>query len=224
MTVRMVPRRVSADLGFGLAGPTGFGPITPSVPGLPDDVAHVRQARSRCLRCCPRAAAVEFRRPPHQARRGQIFYPQAPPRQAAAAEQPRRLADGKWPTPAFVSFTLIPSSRTGTAPGMHLLTPYDDATECSFCATEKPFFQRLRRSGGLSQPCSVEPVSGFEPLTVRLQGASQRYRSVAGRGLMWRLAGVTVCRGRITSLDGCPCWLPFWLPAPAAQLRQVTKL
>jgi hypothetical protein len=70
----------------------------------------------------------------------------------------------------------------------------------------------------------VEPVSGFEPLTVRLQGASERHRDVARHGLMWRLAGVIVGRYRLTLLDGCQRWLPIWLPAPTTQLRQVTKL
>ena len=56
-------------------------------------------------------------------------------------------------------------------------------------------------------------MSGFEQLTVRLQGASERYRDVIGHSLVWRLAGATVCRDRLTSLDGCQCWLPCWLPA-----------
>jgi hypothetical protein len=33
---------------------------------------------------------------------------------------------------------------------------------------------------------TMEPVSGFELLTVRLQGASERYRNVAVHGPMWR--------------------------------------
>ena len=34
------------------------------------DLAHVRQARSRCLRCCPGVTAVAFDRLPHRAREG----------------------------------------------------------------------------------------------------------------------------------------------------------
>jgi hypothetical protein len=40
------------------------------VSGLLRDSAHVRQARPRCLRCCPRVAVVPLSRPPHRARGG----------------------------------------------------------------------------------------------------------------------------------------------------------
>jgi hypothetical protein len=58
----------------------------------------------------------------------------------------------------------------------------------------------------------VEPVSGFEPLTVRLQGASQRCLGIAHHGLMCHLAGIIVGLERSMSLGGGPRWLPEWLP------------
>ena len=54
----------------GVVGRTGFESVTSSVSGLLRDSAHVRQARSRCLRCCPRVAVVSLSRPPHRARGG----------------------------------------------------------------------------------------------------------------------------------------------------------
>ena len=48
---------------------------------------------------------------------------------------------------------------------------------------EDPLFLRRRRSGEFSQQCSVEPVSGFEPLTVRLQGGCSAKLSYTGRRL-----------------------------------------
>jgi hypothetical protein len=45
-------------------------PLSPSVSGLLGDVAHVRQARSRSLRCYPEVALITFDRPPHRARGG----------------------------------------------------------------------------------------------------------------------------------------------------------
>ena len=44
--------------------------MTSSVSGLLGDVAHVHQARSRCLRCCPGVAVVALDRPSHRARGG----------------------------------------------------------------------------------------------------------------------------------------------------------
>ena len=38
--------------------------LTSSVSGLLRDSAHVRQVRSRCLRCCPRVAVKPLSRPP----------------------------------------------------------------------------------------------------------------------------------------------------------------
>ena len=46
------------------------GPVTSSVSGLLLGSADVRQARSRCLRCCPGATVTALGRPPHRARRG----------------------------------------------------------------------------------------------------------------------------------------------------------
>ena len=43
---------------------------TSSVSDLLRDSAHVRQARSRCLRCCPRVAVVSLSRPLHRERSG----------------------------------------------------------------------------------------------------------------------------------------------------------
>jgi hypothetical protein len=44
--------------------------VTSSVSGLLCDSAHVRQARSRCLRCCPRVTVIALSRPPYRARGG----------------------------------------------------------------------------------------------------------------------------------------------------------
>jgi hypothetical protein len=46
------------------------GLVTSSVSGLLRDSAHVRQARSRCLRCCPGMTVTTLGRPPHRAREG----------------------------------------------------------------------------------------------------------------------------------------------------------
>ncbi len=50
--------------------PGGTEPVTASVSGLLRDLAYVRQARSRCLRCCPGVAVVALGRPSHRARGG----------------------------------------------------------------------------------------------------------------------------------------------------------
>jgi hypothetical protein len=68
----------------------------------------------------------------------------------------------------------------------------------------------------------VEPVSGFEPLTARLQGAIQQSRNVAGRGGICHLAASTVANCGATSLAACLRWLPLWLPA--AVIRAVIGL
>jgi hypothetical protein len=44
--------------------------LTSSVSGLLADLAHVRQARSRWPRSCPRVAVITLGRPPHRARCG----------------------------------------------------------------------------------------------------------------------------------------------------------
>ncbi len=44
--------------------------MTSSLSGLLGDVAYVRQARSRCLRCCPGVTVVALGRPSHRARGG----------------------------------------------------------------------------------------------------------------------------------------------------------
>ncbi len=51
-------------------GRTGFEPVTSSVSGLLGGLAHVRQARSRCLRCCPGVTVTILGRPPYRARGG----------------------------------------------------------------------------------------------------------------------------------------------------------
>jgi hypothetical protein len=92
------------------------------------------------------------------------------------------------------------------------------------CARRAPT-SGVRRPGWCDTSRCCSTAEGLaEPPTFCFSGASERYRDVAGRGLIWRLAGITVCRDRLTSLDGCQCWLPFWLPAPTTQLRRVTKL
>jgi len=44
--------------------------VTASVSGILRDSSHLRQARSRCLRCCPRVAVTALGLPPHRARGG----------------------------------------------------------------------------------------------------------------------------------------------------------
>lgn len=53
-----------------LVGRTGFEPVASSVSGLVRDSAHLRQARPRCLRCCPGVTVTTLGRPPHRAREG----------------------------------------------------------------------------------------------------------------------------------------------------------
>jgi hypothetical protein len=58
-----------------------------------------------------------------------------------------------------------------------------------------------------------EPVSGFEPLTCRLQGAIGPSWIVAGRRLTSHLPAPIVARRRPMSVTACMRWLPLWLPA-----------
>ena len=60
--------RLERDLhaSAGLAAPHR----TSSLSGLLRDSAHVRQARSRCLRCCPGMTVTALGRPPHRAHGG----------------------------------------------------------------------------------------------------------------------------------------------------------
>ena len=53
-----------------LSGPSPD--LASSVSGLLGNLAHVRQARSRCLRCCPGVAVTTLSRPPHRARGGHV--------------------------------------------------------------------------------------------------------------------------------------------------------
>ncbi len=46
--------------------------LTSSVSGLLRDSAHVRQARLRCLRCCPEVTVITLGRRPHRARGGHV--------------------------------------------------------------------------------------------------------------------------------------------------------
>ena len=59
----------------------------------------------------------------------------------------------------------------------------------------------------------LEPVSGFEPLTCRLQGAIGPSWTVAGRRLISRLPAPIVAGRRPASVTACLRWLPIWLPA-----------
>ena len=72
---------------------------------------------------------------------------------------------------------------------------------------------------GIFADIGWEPVSGFEPLTCRLQGAIGPSWTVAGRRLISRLPAPIVAGRRPTPVTRCLRWLPFWLPAsddPAA--------
>jgi len=57
-------------MAFYLVSRTGFEPVTSPVPGLLSDLAHVRQARSRCPQCCPGVTVTALGRPSHRARGG----------------------------------------------------------------------------------------------------------------------------------------------------------
>jgi hypothetical protein len=59
-------------------------------------------------------------------------------------------------------------------------------------------------------------VSGFEPLTVRLQGASGPSAGIADRGSICRLAAIIIAGDSPASLGCCLRWLPVWLPEPNA--------
>jgi hypothetical protein len=62
-----LPRR---DRFSKMVGRTGFEPVTSSVSGILRDSSHLCQARSRCLRCCPRVTVTTLGLPPHRARGG----------------------------------------------------------------------------------------------------------------------------------------------------------
>ena len=73
--------------------------------------------------------------------------------------------------------------------------------------------QDFRSSACISADVYMEPVSGFEPLTCRLQGAIGPSWTVAGRCLISQLPAPIVAVGRPTSVTACLRWLPIWLPA-----------
>ena len=58
-----------------------------------------------------------------------------------------------------------------------------------------------------------EPVSGFEPLTVRLQGAFEQSLNVRVRRLMCHLAASIIARSRLALPRACLCWLPLLAPS-----------
>ncbi len=90
-------------------------------------------------------------------------------------------------------------------------------TMVSVCMRAQPFGSPLaivRSNGNAKISSNLEPVSGFEPLTIRLQGTVMRSRNVGGHGCTGHLAASTVACGRPVSLTVCPRWLPVWLPAP----------
>ena len=58
----------------------------------------------------------------------------------------------------------------------------------------------------------VEPVNGFEPLTVRLQGAILASLDGATHCLICQLAALIVAQSRLASLRACVRRLPCWLP------------
>src|ERR1700735_3181800 len=70
-----------------------------------------------------------------------------------------------------------------------------------FVPLRKPFFLCLRRSGGLSQEEPVEPVSGFEPLTVRLQGGCSAKLSYTGRRPPRPSAALSLPESRFRALE-----------------------
>src|ERR1700733_6804300 len=84
-----------------------------------------------------------------------------------------------------------------------------------------PCVVACKRADGLS---FVEPVGGFEPLTVRLQGASGSSLGIAEHGFICRLAAGTVAGYSPASPGCCLRWLPVWLPSPRFLRCPVTKL
>jgi hypothetical protein len=81
--------------------------------------------------------------------------------------------------------------------------------DCAIVIVSLPAFTQVR---GLMAANQMEPVSGFEPLTVRLQGAILASLDVASHCLMCRLSALIVAQSRLASLRACLRWLPVWLP------------
>jgi hypothetical protein len=73
--------------------------------------------------------------------------------------------------------------------------------------------QDFRSSACISADVYMEPVSGFEPLTCRLQGAIGPLRTVAGRRLVSHLPAPIVAGRWPTSVTARLRRLPLWLPA-----------
>jgi hypothetical protein len=65
---------------------------------------------------------------------------------------------------------------------------------------------------------------GVEPPTFRFSGASGRSLGIAGRGLICRLAGVTVAGGGWAWPGSCLCWLPVGSRMQTTQLRLVRNM
>ena len=76
----LVVLRAQSRLGLEGRARTLSGPspdLTSSVSGLLDNLAYVRQARLRCLRCCPGVAVITLSRPPHGYAAGTFAAPEA---------------------------------------------------------------------------------------------------------------------------------------------------
>ena len=101
---------------------------------------------------------------------------------------------------AYVQHRMVPGGHETLQPSVQRHDRY--ARETKISAVQRVF----------SADFYMEPVSGFEPLTCRLQGEIQQSRNVADRGSMCRLAVSTVAHGRPASVTACLRWLPIWLP------------
>ncbi len=99
-------------------------PLPLSVSGLLGDVAHVRQARSRRLRRCPRVAVIPPSRPPHRAGSGHGplrpelaaplgVWPWSQPVQCAAGRRCWRLCGTDIAVLTYCTVNRISSSRRG---------------------------------------------------------------------------------------------------------------
>ena len=151
-----------------------------------------------------------------------------------------RVADAR-PTPAARSTTFLRSSlcrfsQSASAETSHAAmgtqrTGRTDLLCTAHRPTGMPWWWRQSRSaqscGQITCTCGhvtsladkaseLEPVSGFEPLTCRLQGAIRPSWTVAGRRLISRLPAPIVAGRRPASVTPCLRWLPIWLPAVGA--------
>jgi hypothetical protein len=153
-------------------------PPTSSLSGLLSNLAHVRQARSWCLRCCPGVAVITLSRSPHRARSGHVHGSGGggpnfsnlpgltasrcflPPSLARAIPHIFRISD---------SWALISERRVRHSAGRH-----DHQLRRPVCAAGRPAFTQVSRGVELSRSDHNYPALTAESGTQRARRLRSR--------------------------------------------------